>query len=114
MRCRSCNGITRVVGTEHRDDGTHRWLRCLECGDLTRTIERYYKGKPGPKAGTPKRGATPKGMRNGNAVLTDADVRRLRQKAATGVMQKALAKEFGLNPATVSRIVTRKTWNHVQ
>lgn len=114
MKCRYCSGTTRVVATEHRADGTHRWLRCLKCDGSTRTIERYVNPKPGPQPGSKKTGVLPQGERNGNAVLTEADVRRLRHKAASGVMQKVLAKEFGLAPATVSRIVTRRTWTHVQ
>ena len=39
MRCQHCTGKTRVVATEHREDGTHRWLRCHQCDALTRTID---------------------------------------------------------------------------
>jgi hypothetical protein len=114
MRCRHCGGRTRVVVTEHRDDGTHRWLRCLECDASTRTLEIYHRNtKPGPPPGRPKRGGIARGSTNGASVLTEDDVRRLRALAATGVPQKHLALEYGLAPATVSRIVTRKLWSHV-
>jgi hypothetical protein len=33
--------------------------------------------------------------------------------AADGVMQKELARSYGIAPATVSRIITRKTWTHI-
>jgi hypothetical protein len=113
MKCRHCQGPARVTNTEQRDDGTHRWLRCLDCGQLTRTLEDYFPRKRGPRPGTPKRGPSPQGERNGWAVLTDADVRKLRQQAARGVTQIELAKRYGIAPATVSRIVTRKTWTHI-
>lgn len=37
--------------------------------------------------------------------LTDSEVRTLRMKHRAGATQLELAKEFGINPATVSRIV---------
>jgi transcriptional regulator len=46
-------------------------------------------------------------------VLTEKDVRRLRRLVATGVLQKNIAKEFGIATATVSRIATRKLWAHI-
>jgi plasmid maintenance system antidote protein VapI len=33
--------------------------------------------------------------------------------AADGVMQKEIARIYGIMPNTVSRIVTRKTWTHI-
>jgi hypothetical protein len=113
MRCRACSGITRVVCTEHHPDGTHRWLRCLECGATTRTLERYLKAKPGPKPGITHNVKRNMGSSNSNAVLTEDDVRRLRHLAASGVPQKNLAQEYGVAIATVSRIVTRKQWAHI-
>jgi plasmid maintenance system antidote protein VapI len=53
------------------------------------------------------------GSRNGASVLTEDDVIRLRRQAASGIPQKNLAREYGIAPETVSRIVTRKTWTHV-
>jgi hypothetical protein len=113
MKCRYCQGVTRVVVTEHRDDGTHRWLRCQVCDQLTRTLEDYWPRKRGPKPGTPRTGPGPRGERNGWSVLSEADVRQLRQQAASGTPQKQLAQRYGIAPATVSRIVTRKAWSHV-
>lgn len=114
MHCQHCNGKTRVVVTEHRKDGTHRWLRCSGCDALTRTIERYLFPKPGPKPGTPKPGPRALGSRNGASVLTEADVIRLRELVALGHLQKELAKKYGVAPTTISKIVTRKAWAHVK
>lgn len=114
MRCRHCGGVTRVVVTEHRDDGTHRWLRCLECAASTRTLETYHLNtKPGPIPGLPKRGNVARGSANGASVLTEHDVRRLRTLAARGTPHKQLALKFGLHVCTISRIVNRKLWAHV-
>lgn len=114
MRCRHCAGTTRVVVTEHRKDGTHRWLRCLNCGASTRTLETYHlNSKPGPIPGQPKRGGIARGSANGASVLTEDDVRRLRTLSASGIPHKHLACEYGLHIATISRIVNRKLWSHV-
>lgn len=114
MRCSQCPGKTRVVATEHREDGTHRWLRCLQCDALTRTVERFLNPKPGPKPGTPRSGPRALGSRNGASVLTESDVVRLRDLASLGYLQKELAKQYGIAPTTVSNIVTRKAWAHVK
>jgi hypothetical protein len=114
MRCSACGSRTRVIHTEHRETGTHRWLRCNSCNSLTRTLETYLlPPKPGPAPGTPRSGPTAKGSRNGASVLTERDVRHLRRQAADGVLQKQLARRYGIAPATVSRIVTRKLWSHI-
>lgn len=70
--------------------------------------------KPGPKKGTKMPGVNrAMGERNGASVLTAKDVRMLRELAARGVLQKEIARRYGIAPATVSRIVTRKLWPNV-
>jgi DNA-binding CsgD family transcriptional regulator len=113
MRCRWCNGTTKVVHVTHRTDGTHRWLRCFDCNGSTRTVETYLIPKPGPPTGSKKSGPAANGSRNGASVLTEEDVTRLRQMAADGVMQKEIARIYGIMPNTVSRIVNRKAWRHI-
>lgn len=51
----------------------------------------------------------PRGESHWTAKLSAEDVRVLRQRWANGESQSALAREFGVNAATVSRIV-RKEW----
>jgi hypothetical protein len=100
--------------TEQRADGAHRWLRCMSCNASIRTLEQYYrKSKPGPLPGTPRPGPRARGSSNGASVLTEDDVRRLRELVAAGVTQRNIAQEYGIAPATVSRIVTRKLWSHI-
>jgi DNA invertase Pin-like site-specific DNA recombinase len=54
------------------------------------------------------------GSRNGSAVLLEDDVRRMRQQSADGIPNYRLAAEYGISPATVSRIINRKAWTHVE
>lgn len=114
MDCPKCNAPNslRVINTEHRDDGTHRWKRC-QCGFVQRTLERPFSTKPGPIPGTTLGRTKAPGSRNGNAVLTEENVRRLREQAASGVSNVELAQIYGIAPATVSRIINRKAWAHV-
>lgn len=116
MECPKCSEVKqfRVIATEHREDGTHRWRRCHSCGFKYRTLEiPYRKEKPGPIPGTPRPGARAMGSRNGSSVLLENDVMRLRYLSATGVPNFELAKQFGIAAATVSRIINRKVWQHI-
>ena len=116
LPCRYCNGRTRVVNTELHPDGQHRWLRCSDCGGLTRSIETYADGRSctGPLPGAKhKRKPRATGSRNGASVLTNENVLALREAAANGVRQIDLAQHYGIDPATVSRIVNRKAWGHI-
>lgn len=53
------------------------------------------------------------GELNPRAKLTEDDVRQIRRRAAEGVSQYKLAKEYGLNQSTVSSVVLRKSWQNV-
>ena len=55
----------------------------------------------------------PKGSKNPNTRLTEADVLRMRQMRATGAMVKTIAEAYGMNPKAVSAICTGKTWPHI-
>lgn len=46
-------------------------------------------------------------------ILTENDVHEIRRSFSSGVKQQLLADRFGVKQATVSDIVTRKTWRHV-
>lgn len=97
MKCLQCGARTRVVHTQQKPDGAHRWLRCTACGAATRTLETYFNPEPIPSA----------------AVLTPEDVQRLRASAASGTNQSDLAFEYSLTRETVNRIANRKRWTHV-
>ncbi len=48
-----------------------------------------------------------------SAKLTADDVLTIRERAAAGVAQHALATEYGISPSNVSCIVAGHTWAHV-
>lgn len=63
-----------------------------------------------------RRGRAPglKGDNNGNSKLKAEDVREIRRFYETGDYSKAeLARMFGVTSTTVSHIITRRTWAHV-
>ena len=111
MKCRFCNGDIYRVSNVQRKDGRHRWYRCYDCDKSIHTIEKYVIR--GPEPGVPKKGAAARGSRNAAAVFTEADILRMRQLAADGVLQKDIAVIFGIRPSSVSRIITRKAWTHI-
>ena len=58
-------------------------------------------------------GASP-GEAHGLAKLTDANVREIRKRYATGgVLQRELADEYGVVLSQISAVVNRKNWKHV-
>lgn len=51
-------------------------------------------------------------MLKASSKLTQAQANDIRARyAAGGITQSALAKEFSLNPATISHVITGKTWS---
>lgn len=55
------------------------------------------------------------GSGHGNTSLTEADVREIRHRYATGgVTQKTLADEFGMTQAGINHIIRRRSWRHVE
>lgn len=59
------------------------------------------------------RQVAPPGMGNGNAVLTDADVRAIRAAHAAGRSQQSLSEEYRVTRANIGYIVRRITWKHL-
>lgn len=55
-----------------------------------------------------------KGESHYAAKLCVEDVISIRRRAADGEALKRIAKEFGLDPASVSNICRRKSWKHVE
>jgi hypothetical protein len=95
----------RVISTDHRMDGTHRWYRCPDCNHRVRTVERIMINPPPMYQ---------RGEDNPSAVLTADDVRRLRQLRRDGITLAALAGEYGIARSTVASIVAGKSWSHVE
>ena len=54
------------------------------------------------------------GVKNNAARLTEDQVQAIRSKyAAGGISQQALADQYGIGQASVSRIVRRANWDHL-
>lgn len=54
-----------------------------------------------------------KGQRNGKAKVSDAQVLKIRERAAAGESRTALCNEFGLTKASVGKIIRGETWRHL-
>lgn len=50
------------------------------------------------------------GENNGRAVLSQAQVTRIRKLAAAGAKHRALGRQFNVGKSTISRIVNGETW----
>jgi len=55
-----------------------------------------------------------RGEQSNLSVLTADAVRDIRKRAAGGEYQKSIAASYGVNRATISYIVARKTWKHIE
>lgn len=60
------------------------------------------------------RHVTIRGSEHKLAKLDEAAVRRIRDRVSQGEKRAQLAREFGVDPALIARIVLRKSWSHVQ
>lgn len=61
----------------------------------------------------PHPGAAPRGEGNPAAKLTTSQVIEIREAAARGESQSALAKRFAVGTSTIGRVVRREKWTHV-
>lgn len=92
----------------------HLWLGT----QADNMADMYAKGRGpiGNRHGTHRH---PEVIRRGVAVtsakLTEPQVREIRHRYATNsVSLSRLGQEYGVSPATVSQVVLRKTWQHVE
>lgn len=56
----------------------------------------------------------PRGVETGMHKLNDTIVRDIRAAVAQGMSRKMLAQHYGVSEVTVTMIVNRKTWRHVE
>ena len=54
-----------------------------------------------------------RGETNGNARLTESDVRTIRDLVAGGMNQSQVARLYGIAPNHICRIVNRRRWQHI-
>jgi transcriptional regulator NrdR family protein len=115
MKCRYCKSTeTRTTVTEHHDNETWRYCRCLKCDARFKTIETYAIKKRGAKPNTiihPNQ--IKRGEYNPSSVLTEDNIKLIRDLASQNKTYKWIAKKFGISLSTVYRIVNRKLWSHV-
>lgn len=63
---------------------------------------------------TKGRRVSPRGEEQGRAKLTDESVREIRTRYKPKVCTfEALAREYGVTPATIARVYHRRGWTHV-
>ena len=55
----------------------------------------------------------PKGTERAWAKLTEEKVCSIRKRVAAGEVQRTLAKEYGVCPAIICEVVSRKRWSHI-
>lgn len=58
-------------------------------------------------------GTHPEGERHGRSKLTDANVREIRRRYASGESAAVIACDFGVHRSTARRIATGEKWQHV-
>lgn len=54
-----------------------------------------------------------KGSNSGSAVLNECDIPVIRSMRSAGKTQKFIAKHYGVNQSTISRLLHNKNWRHV-
>lgn len=59
------------------------------------------------------KGRRKRGSQTRKSKLDEARVRRIRELHASGVQQKLLARDFGVDITTINDVVQRQTWRHV-
>ncbi|MFB7114838.1 hypothetical protein [Streptomyces sp. NPDC056291] len=97
-------GDRQVLHTCHRGDEGCIAFPHLYLGDHARNMRDMTEAE--------RQG---RGEDNGNAELTELDVREIRRLfAARAASQRALAAQFGVSQGAIHQIVTRKTWKHVE
>ena len=60
------------------------------------------------------KGRVARGEQTSTSVLTDKDIKPIREEYATGnISQRQLAKKYGVCQATIKDVLARITWTHI-
>jgi hypothetical protein len=111
--CVDC-GSWKNLQLDHVDSSakvSHRvwsWSRMRREAELAKCAVRCG---PCHSAKTTAHHERPHGERNGQARVTERDVREIRDSAHT---ERALARQFGISNSAVHRIRARETWRHLE
>lgn len=110
MNCRKCNSKnTKVTVTEHKQEVTWRYCKCLDCSTKFKTIERYEYQKRTPLNLVP----IPKGCANYNSRFTPEDIYDIRKRYEKGDSAAQIAIKYDCGRSTIQRIATYKTYKDV-
>lgn len=60
-----------------------------------------------------KRNNTPHGESQWCSKFTNDDIKNIRTRKDNGESADSIAKDFGVSPSTIYRIISKKTWRHV-
>jgi hypothetical protein len=60
-----------------------------------------------------RKGRAMRGQGHERAKLTEKQVIKIRERCASGEMQKQIASEYGVLPTTINNIVVRRSWRHI-
>jgi len=107
------NGSIPADSSHH---GTMQVLHKCDGGDkgCVRPDHLHLGNHPLNMAEMVERERQPRGENHGNAKLTKPLAIEIRVKyAAGGVLQRALAAEYGVDRTTISRVVSGKLWGHI-
>ena len=61
----------------------------------------------------PRRKTRLRGERHGHSRMTEDGVRRARRLAASGTPRSELAREYGVHPCTMDKIIRGERWGHI-
>ncbi len=61
-----------------------------------------------------RHGTFPVGSRNGRAKLIESDIALILRQASEGIPIKQIARNFGIDPATVRPIIRGDAWKHAR
>lgn len=98
-------------------DGTRRNNRDSNLRWATRSENMEDSRAHGTMALGPRHGRTvcpehnPRGEAHGHAKLTEGDVLAIR--SSSGITGRAMASQYGVSPATICLIRSRKIWSHI-
>lgn len=127
---RTCTQATRVSWELHRGPIPAGLHVCHNCpgGDNPRCVnpdhlflgtpkdnvaDSIAKGRWFTEARFAARSVRQRGEKRPGSKLTPEVIIAIRQRAAAGELQKALALEFNVSRPLISRIVSQKKWKHV-
>jgi hypothetical protein len=96
--------------------GENQYVLAEAFGVQQPAISRIVRGERWTRSGGVRiagRRRPARGEQSSLAKLTEAQVRQIRSRAASGETGRALAAEFGITQGAASKIIRRATWAHV-